>query len=577
MSSRDDKPPCGPPDFRLGDVGAFFLFVLLLLLALGTRDAAGSSPQQSSSNNRGRISGSVLNSVTHEPIARALVSSATQFGVMTDGEGRFQFILPEDASSETRYWLQVRKPGFLDDPNGRSNVEVSPGNEVAVYLVPEAIIKGRIMLSTAEPASGITVQVFLKQLQSGVYRWMRQNQVRSNSNGEFRFAELKTGTYKLLTSEFMDNDPITSIPGSQMFGFPPVYYPNATDFGTAGAIELTAGQIFEADVSLVRQPYYPVKIAVLNAEARQGLTITVTPRANRSPGYALGYNHSRQAIEGSLPNGTYLVEGGSFGQNPAVGAVTLTVAGAPAESGPMALGPGASITFRVKEEFTSDESVSVFSGPIANGRHAGMAQGPRRHLSVNAEVADDFERHQVSTLRQLTSPNDDSMVIEGLRSGSYHLQFYPSRGYVASATISGTDLLHQPITVAAGSNATVDVVMRDDVAELDVAVVGLGAAIAGSYAGVPGNASGNAAWIYYVPLADSPGRFQQSNVGGDGKVSLQNMVPGTYRVMALRSRSENIPYGDAEAMRAYESKGQVVHLSPGQKTNVQLQIDSDNE
>jgi hypothetical protein len=39
----------------------------------------------------------------------------------------------------------------------------------------------------------------------------------------------------------------------------------------------------------------------------------------------------------------------------------------------------------------------------------------------------------------------------------------------------------------------------------------------------------------------------------------------------------NIPYRDAEAMRTYENKGQVVHLSAGQKTNVQLQISSDIE
>jgi hypothetical protein len=46
--------------------------------------------------------------------------------------------------------------------------------------------------------------------------------------------------------------------------------------------------------------------------------------------------------------------------------------------------------------------------------------------------------------------------------------------------------------------------------------------------------------------------------------------------MALRSRDENIPYGDPEAMRAYETKGQIVHLPAGQKTTIQLQV-SDNE
>jgi hypothetical protein len=48
------------------------------------------------------------------------------------------------------------------------------------------------------------------------------------------------------------------------------------------------------------------------------------------------------------------------------------------------------------------------------------------------------------------------------------------------------------------------------------------------------------------------------------------MVPGTYRLLASRSSQLNPPYRDAEAMRAYESDGQVVHLSAGQKLSVQL-------
>jgi hypothetical protein len=48
------------------------------------------------------------------------------------------------------------------------------------------------------------------------------------------------------------------------------------------------------------------------------------------------------------------------------------------------------------------------------------------------------------------------------------------------------------------------------------------------------------------------------------------MAPGTYRLLASRRSQLNLPYRDAEAMRAYESKGLVVHLSAGQKVNVQL-------
>jgi hypothetical protein len=49
------------------------------------------------------------------------------------------------------------------------------------------------------------------------------------------------------------------------------------------------------------------------------------------------------------------------------------------------------------------------------------------------------------------------------------------------------------------------------------------------------------------------------------------MAPGDYRILAFSVQQPNLPYRDAEAMKAYESQGQVVHLSAGQKTTVQLQ------
>ena len=66
-------------------------------------------------------------------------------------------------------------------------------------------------------------------------------------------------------------------------------------------------------------------------------------------------------------------------------------------------------------------------------------------------------------------------------------------------------------------------------------------------------------------------------VAADGKFTAAAMAPGAYRVLAFKNLQVNIPYRDAEAMRTYENKGQVVHLSAGQKTNVQLQVTSDIE
>ena len=77
--------------------------------------------------------------------------------------------------------------------------------------------------------------------------------------------------------------------------------------------------------------------------------------------------------------------------------------------------------------------------------------------------------------------------------------------------------------------------------------------------------------MYCVPLPESAGQFQPLVVSEDGKFNAQMMAPGDYRILAFSVPQPNLPYRDAEAMKQYESQGQVVHLSAGQKTTVQLQ------
>jgi hypothetical protein len=55
------------------------------------------------------------------------------------------------------------------------------------------------------------------------------------------------------------------------------------------------------------------------------------------------------------------------------------------------------------------------------------------------------------------------------------------------------------------------------------------------------------------------------------------VAPGNYRVLAFKTRQPNLPYRDAEAMKAFDAKGQIVHFSAGQKTTVQLQTISTTE
>lgn len=573
-------------------------FVLVGLLAVGWTFVRQAPAQvQQPDIRQSSVHGTVVNAATQQPIGRALVYSPDdRFATLTDSEGHFEFTLPKvepeagggafvlagpprqlwpTGSASGLFLLMARKPGFLDDPRETTQVTASPGSELTISLMPEAVIKGRVTISAADAAIGINVQIFSRQVEDGIPRWVQGASMHTNSNGEFRFAELLPGAYKLVTHEWMDNDPAATLAGDQpLYGFPPVYYANAADFPAAGTIQLAAGQTFEANFSPVRQHYYPVRIPVANAEANSGMNITVSVQGHRGPGYSLGYNAVKQRIEGLLPNGNYLVEGMTFGPTSSTGSVNLVVAGTPAEGPSMVLNRNSSIILNVKEEFTATDGNG--SGSWSNGGQSFSIHGPRLYLQVGADAADDFEPHGAS-LRQPTGPNDDSLVLEDLPPGRYWLRLHSSRGYVASATLGSLDLLHEPFVIGSGSSEPIEIKMRDDSAEIEGTLAGMTAASTATESqGSPGRST-PPAYVYCFPLPDSSGQFLEFSTSSDGTFSSRTVAPGTYRVIAFRSQQRNLPYRDPEAMRAYETKGQVVHLSPGQKESLQLRISSGSE
>jgi hypothetical protein len=561
---------------------------LVSFLAMGFTFAAPALTQDRQSlQNSGNIRGTVINALTGEPIGRALVFTPdNRFARLTDSEGHFDYPLPkavpDDASppgiqgqSQLQFiscCLQARKPGFLSDSNQEQGTTIALGSVPVIALIPESVIKGRVFLLSADAASGITVEIFSRQVQDGTFHWVRGPAVRANSNGEFRFAELRPGEYKIVTHELMDADPTVMFSGDRLYGFPPVYFPGAVDFSSADPVQLKAGQTFEATLSPVRQPYYPVRIPV--ADDVENGEITVSVQGHDSPGYSLSFSAVRHRIEGFLPNGIYLVSMDSFQPNAASGTVILTVPDGPDKGPMMVLSRQRSIQLNVTEDFTSKDESRTSSW--SDGKRSFELHGPRLDLQANVEPVGDLNLQGQRSIRPPSGPDDDALVIEQVAPGRYWLRLFASRGYVASATTGAVDLLQEPLVVSSGTS-TVDVHLRDDFAEVDGSLANMNSAprtVAGP--GYYGSWKPSA-YIYFVPQSNSTGQFLQTVADAEGKFHLANAAPGKYLVLAFETPQINLPYRDAEAMRIYESKGQTVRLAPGQKEKLELQVISGHD
>ncbi len=566
------------------------IFCLFVCASLPGLCWAQSAPDDSSN-----IHGVVINSVTHEPIDRALVFSPdNRFATLTNSEGRFEFALAKSDSangdSNRPYSLMARKPGFLNDPNQparnlQNDTSFDRSKDLTLTLTPEGVIAGTVTLPTSEAPDSITLELFRRQVQDGRARWVQAGASRSMSDGQFRFADLQTGSYKLLTSELLDTDPVNNDPvlstggdasdgRGPLFGYPPVYYQGAADFESATDIPLAAGQTQTVNLSLVKQAYYRVKVPVIVPGSDQpefGLQVTVYAHGHKGPGFSLGHNPAHHAIEGMLPNGTYTVEATVFrpyGTSMA-GFQTITIKGGSIDGPSIVVSPSGLIAVNVKEEFAAADPMPVrgFSG----ASHSVALKGPRRYLNVTLETADDFGRGRNVSLRNPTGSGDESMVIEGASAGSYWVKVYSSRGYAASIRSGNLDLLHQPLVIGAGGAAApIEITMRDDTAEISGTIEGAASAAQGS--GGTGQARVR---VYCIPLGDSSGNFTEVGVQPDGSFDYPGLAPGAYRLLAFDGATVDptqIEYRNPEAMQAYDAKGVVVHLAAGQKERVTLPI-----
>lgn len=546
------------------------------VLSSGGQVSAQSQPSDNPSSFN--FSGTVVNSVSREPIGRALVYSADErYAAFTDDHGHFELTIsgPTQGAEEMgrvvpgemagfgpEMALQAKKPGFLSDRGSAGHAFLrATTKEVSLSLVPEALIVGKVTFSSEETAHQGQVALYRREVRDGFGRWEQVSEVRTRSNGEYRFAELREGQYRVFTAEAEDRDPLTTGPGAPMYGFPPRFFATARDFASADVIELHAGETVTANMTPERQPYYEVKIPVVVPQpADWGLTVSVRAQGHRGPGFELGYDPNQHAIRGSLPNGTYTIEASSTGPAAATGITNITIANGPVFGPVIALAANPSVEVNVRAQIsTSDSSQKGMPAPTAN---------------VTLQSADEYSGEQAMYGVQTGMP-----TLSGVKPGRYWVQVQPSASnlYPASVTSGLTDLLRAPLVVPVGASVPpIEIVLRDDAGDIEATVeatpedVPAGVTASVSYSG-PMRGRGfdpmGGIYVYAIPVGGAAVRW--FNARNNGKYIAQAVPPGEYRVMAFDS-SQEIESRNPTAMRAYESLGQVVHVAAGKATQVTL-------
>jgi hypothetical protein len=537
-----------------------------------------------------RVRGVVINSITREPVSRAVVSSPDNaFATMTDDRGRFEFAFPrpEPASSSpsptqdqpqiaSRHTVDTahppsqliaRKIGYLPATEATDISQITSAHaDVTMVLVPEGRIVGHVVVPGWDGFGKIQVDVYRRTVNEGREQWDMAGTAGTRADGEFRVAALPPGSYKLFTHEHLDNDPLISYPQGPLIGYPPVYFPGASNFDSAAVIHLAAGESFEATMTPVKKPYYPVKVGFTQPLATPQLRLQVWPQGHPGPGFSLGYNQQEGQIQGSLPEGVYSLLVAVYGENVLAGTLNMVIKGGPFSGASLSLFPASAISVNVTQEFQHTQLNVPESAPTGPA----SAYNPRRpnYLGVSLIPEEQFSLAAPATLSPPRGPEDETLIIDNVMPGRYRVIANTSAfGYVALITSGGTDLLRQPLVVGAGAAVPpIEVVVRDDGANVEGTIE-----LPNSSANFKQPSAGSHV-VYFMSLDRPSDQPRLAFVGPGEGFTTPQLPPGAYRVFALDRQRAEVDSRDNEFLKRYESKAQIIYVDAEQKLHLRLPL-----
>jgi len=546
------------------------LLIALPVVALALAPATSAQDAPSPASSGYTVRGTVVNAITGQPEARALVSIVDDQAVLTDSNGQFSF----DNVSSGNYPVSVSKPGFEGRGTGMAGIMMRAGHgfipprpsspiriqvgpdmpALTVRITPLAAITGHVTLSTADPADGFQIQAFVRQLRNGHPQWTLAGLAHTRSDGSFRIGGLAPGSYRLATLPSLDRPGQGFNSRSAVWGYPSLYYPGTTDAGAAGILNLGAGQQAEADITLVRQQFFPV-VAIVHSSSETPANFEILDSGGRQTGLFARWDRSDGVVRATVPNGTWTMEANVYGRNQEWGSTPFQVNGAPASLA-INVQPMPPIPVVIRREFLASADGS-------------QPQVPDPGLSLELTDADGTSMVPGGMIHNDNSSAASPWELNVTKPGRYWIRaqsFLPA--YVSSITSGGVDLGSNPLVVVPGSTpAPVEVTLRND-----------GGTVAGTVdTHTPGASSANTVgespqvWIYAIPLFSTAAGVPEGSLQSNGQFTIPNLAPGPYRIVACDAQQE-IDFHSPEGLAAWAGKGQTATVEAGGTASVELDI-----
>ncbi len=490
------------------------------------------------------LSGTVLNSVTGEPVTRALVQlqgfhpssenppgraeTATAF---TDPSGAFRF----DALEAGQYSIFARKPGFATDPGNfqQSLIELTASKDsIPIRLAPLGVITGRIADQDGTPARSIDVIALRIAIVNGERQKTQAASTKTDDRGIFRFAHLNPGRYYVRAAGLTGGTSIyaaanPSLSGLDEEGFRPVYAGGAAQLESATPVQVEPGTEARADITLKFEKAFKIRGSLTGFVPRRTASFELLSRgetAIRVRAYLNGDSGTFE-IQDVVP-GVWLLR---VTQGETRGEAAVQISGGDIEGLAVALAPPVAIT--VVTRFANSPPAPAPNSNPPGSPDGGFQRFVRGGGGCNASL------HPVADAAPVggTIPGNRSAV--SVFPGSYNVRVNCFSSYPTSVLSGTNDLLVNPVlTVAPGElpppieitalygGATISGTISSDL---------IGSAQTSIVLAVPRTSGGAGPVIAMV--------MRQGAERSDLPFQFRGLAPGAYTIWAIPNATD-VPY-----------------------------------
>jgi hypothetical protein len=558
------------------------LLTMVWLPGVRTLSAAqtANAPQPLTSAGSYRIAGTVISKTDGRPLARARITlrdakDPQKFETLVTSEGgKFEF----KGVPAGKYDLHGAKRGFISasyDQHEQFSTAIVTGvgletESLVLRLAPTAIVSGKILDEAGDPVRRATVTLYYDDHSSGVDQIRQARGAQTDDQGVFEMASLMPGTYFLSASakpwyathpgpdpsEFHPADANVeranaeraSLDRSSLdrpvldrsldVAYPVTYYPDVTDADSAMPIPIRGGERLEVEIHLNPVPALRLLFRVPVPTFDKSTFVFPQLEQPAFDGSTFVQNDGTRPVAPGLVEITG-IPAGHYN-------IRLNGRGAPAiqMNGVDLTKDGDEIDTSVAEALSTVKVSVQLPGETSLPPRLMIGLRSAHRFMVGAQPVNDKAQAEF----QQVPP------------GRYELLLWaPSRPYsIVHLSAEGAEVSGHSITVAAASSPSVSLTLVSGSLNVEGTTKRASKPFAGAMVVlVPNNPEGNMDLF----------RRDQSDL--DGTFSLQNVVPGTYTVLAIEN-GWDLDWSQPAVIAAYMKDGRTIQIGdqPGRPMNL---------